>query len=623
MTVRPADRIEHVVVLMLENRSFDHLFGFMDFGESSRPLVPNDHANTNPCGDPVEPSATASYCVEMDPPHSFDGVQTAINGGAMNGFVTAHYEKAAGVHVEAIVHPWPIVFAGALAAAIVLALFGLFTGFIRIWAPVLVGLVAALGAGFVQWPRQVLGPAYRERARRFFSLGVLALISIVAVLAWLGAYPLVLVGIGAIFVVALGIGIHRMARSFNQPAPAVEDPCKDIAAPMRCMNSGQIPVLAALAKEFALCTSWYSSLPGETWPNRNFVHAGTSEGDVNIEIGFYDSPTVFDLLDERWGEGANNWDVYYDDGVPQVAVFRDLWQGNRAANWHRYRDPRNGFAAAVARDALPKYAFIEPKHFGVGTNSQHPGNNSSNQNKANGCRDPDKPDWECSDFGRGEQLIADVYETLRSNDHLFAKTLFIVTYDENGGLFDRKAPPRTTAPGRRSRTLSQTVRRWFFERAGGSFDFEELGVRVPALVISPWIRPRTDNEIYDHVSVIATLREIFDLAEPTKEDRPAKSLGHLVCDSDRSRRPDELPDLSQHVRVPAAVAVAEIAAVSSREAVQPTEGFAAQLAQLAELVVAELPPGDGVSLLEADDGVSVDPQGEFVRRFSANSAARR
>lgn len=65
MTDWPRDRIEHVVVLML-----DHLFGFMDFGPDSPPLVPDDHPNQNPIGDPVTPSP---LLVHTDPARRAEG----------------------------------------------------------------------------------------------------------------------------------------------------------------------------------------------------------------------------------------------------------------------------------------------------------------------------------------------------------------------------------------------------------------------------------------------------------------------------------------------------------------------------------------------------------------------
>ncbi len=47
---------------------------------------------------------------------------------------------------------------------------------------------------------------------------------------------------------------------------------------MRCFAPEQLPVLVALAQEFALCDNWHASMPGPTWPNRMFVHAASSGG---------------------------------------------------------------------------------------------------------------------------------------------------------------------------------------------------------------------------------------------------------------------------------------------------------------------------------------------------------
>jgi Phosphoesterase family len=47
---------------------------------------------------------------------------------------------------------------------------------------------------------------------------------------------------------------------------------------MRSQTPEQVPVLSTLAQQFAVCCRWFCSVPGETWPNRNFVHAATSDG---------------------------------------------------------------------------------------------------------------------------------------------------------------------------------------------------------------------------------------------------------------------------------------------------------------------------------------------------------
>ena len=104
--------------------------------------------------------------------------------------------------------------------------------------------------------------------------------------------------------------------------------------------------------------AWHASVPGETWPNRNFLHAGTSDGTVEIEPGFYESPTIFEQLEEA----GHTWRIYFDAGIPHVWVFKNLWdEHERWANWFLFdgvSDLDPGFEAHVAAGDLP-YSFIE------------------------------------------------------------------------------------------------------------------------------------------------------------------------------------------------------------------------------------------------------------------------
>ncbi len=99
---------------------------------------------------------------------------------------------------------------------------------------------------------------------------------------------------------------------------------------MCCQPPENVPVLSTLAREFAVCTRWFCSVPGETWPNRNFMHAATSDGETNI-----------------------------DDDTPQVWVFPQLWDtADRHAKWF----PLDEFARHVEKGLLPAYSFLEPNH---------------------------------------------------------------------------------------------------------------------------------------------------------------------------------------------------------------------------------------------------------------------
>jgi phospholipase C len=315
---------------------------------------------------------------------------------------------------------------------------------------------------------------------------------------------------------------------------------------MHCHAPEQVPVISTLARQFAVCTRWFCSVPGETWPNRNFVHAATSDGETNIQIRTYSDKTIFELLEEA----GRDWHIYHDD-TPQVWAFDALWREDRMKNWFSH----DRFAAHVAADTLPAYSFMEPNHRPVVhtldhepvigspdvSTSQHPGNNLVSNDAYDSYTDDGN-----TDFARGEQLIASVYETLRTHPEVFEKTLLVLTYDEHGGLYDHVPPPTDVPAPNDPRGWGAKVMAWVFQRKHEAFDFTMLGPRVPTLLISPWISASTvDQTVRDHASVPATLRALFaPESEPlTERDRWSPPF-HGLVNRAAPRRGDELPDLS-------------------------------------------------------------------------------
>jgi phospholipase C len=405
---RPRDRIEHVIVLMLENRSVDHLLGYLDHPDPSYPnlnrIKPSCPVRPDEPGGPVvRTTPDAHPALGVDPDHSPEAVRQQIFGtptpdaGArptMSGFVQS-YARKIGDDSPAKKNP-------------VLAVLGKAWRWVR-----------------ARW-QQVFGP------------------------------------------------------------PAVPPTGADI---MRCFNEDTAPVLSGLAKHYAVLVNWFSSVPGETWPNRNFAHAATSHGKTTIVLRFYDDPTIFDRL------GDDGWRVYHE-GIPQVWAFPSLWnrQQVRDAN---FRDTALLFKDIANRD-LPKYTFVEPDHgFGPGDgNSQHPADNIGSGDS----------------FVAGEALIARIYHALAADNDFFARTLFLVTHDEHGGFFDHQRPIAVAPPDDST--------------ADDGFDFSLSGVRVPAVAISPLIpKGWIDTRLFDHASIPATVRAQFGLADPlTRRDQDATDL---------------------------------------------------------------------------------------------------
>jgi phospholipase C len=303
-------------------------------------------------------------------------------------------------------------------------------------------------------------------------------------------------------------------------------------------------ILAELALQFAVSDVWFSSLPGETWPNRNFAHAATSDSTVDNELGFYYDDTIFELIARK---GAT-WRIYYD-GPPQVWCFPRLWRRtlldlllrreSKIRNWY----PAPEFFKHVEHGDLPNYAFIEPAHNRYGdstrrTNSQHPGNNLGDG----------------QDFYAGDALIQDLYQALLRQPSLFSKTLLVIVYDEQGGLYDHARSPCGVAPGDPvHRGVTRRIGRWLRALLNAlrhsvpdqPVDFTELGVRVPAVLVSPWIEPNTilrptDDRHFDHSSIPATLRALFAAGLPplTSRDANAATFHHSVETVRTSPRPN-------------------------------------------------------------------------------------
>jgi phospholipase C len=246
----------------------------------------------------------------------------------------------------------------------------------------------------------------------------------------------------------------------------------------------QLPVLSRLARQFAVCDRWHASAPCQTWPNRFFVHTGTAGGYQNNDPPHfpYEMPTVFNLLEDRHPQLP--WKIYFHD-FPQSLTLARLWPH---LDHFRLFDE---FLQDAKAGSLPAYSFIEPRYFADLhlPNDQHPPHNVT----------------------MGEQLIAAIYNALRASP-AWTKTLFIITYDEHGGCFDHVPPPVARPPS---------------DIASQPFKFDRYGVRVPAVLVSPYIsqgtvlRPPANSAPFDHTSVIATLRRCFALGDAPLSQREA------------------------------------------------------------------------------------------------------
>ncbi len=352
-------KVEHVVVLMMENRSFDHMLGYLSLEDGRgdvdglRPGFANIHEGRRY---PVRHLGTTA--IADDPDHSADAVDLQIGGGAMDGFVASF-------------------------------------------------------------------------ARTLAGRGV---------------------------------------------------PDHDPGAVMGYYTGADVPVFDHLAREFAICDQWFSSVPGATWPNRLYAICGRAAGSRDDRPPhvppMYNQPSFVRHLDAA----GISWRWYcFETGTLRLADAcyrlghhdRFAFFSRSGLNWReRLEIEIDAQAASFLEDAaagtLPSVAWIDP--------------NFSNFNPI-GFQPND--DHAPADIRDGQEFVLAVYHALASGP-LWDKTLLIVFYDEHGGFFDHVPPPR--APDDHPRK------------------FGRYGVRVPALVVSPWTEPGSvSHTLFDHTSIIKTI----------------------------------------------------------------------------------------------------------------------
>ena len=297
---------------------------------------------------------------------------------------------------------------------------------------------------------------------------------------------------------------------------------------MHYFTPDQVPVLSKLAQQFAVCDHWFASAPCQTWPNRWFVHAATADRHQNNDPPHLpDVPTIYNLFEYA---GNENWKIYFHDFAQAHTLLQLFLLGG---HFHSYRQ----FQADCQSGQLPAYSFIEPQYYADVVN-------------------PENDQHPPSVVTLGEQLIADVYNCLRASK-VWLKTLLIITYDEHGGCYDHVPPPPAVAPEA--------------PIPGQTFGFDRYGVRVPAVIVSPYVSPGTifgkpKSVAYDHTSIIATLRNRFRLGAPlTARDAQAPDLDNVLSlPKPTNRGPVRLKALP-YASSPKAAAVAQTKPLNSMQ----------------------------------------------------------
>jgi phospholipase C len=246
----------------------------------------------------------------------------------------------------------------------------------------------------------------------------------------------------------------------------------------------QLPVLTTLALEFAVFNRWFASIPGPTICNRAFAHYGTSFGrvDMNPFVLSQDIKSIYTRLISTTPKHSAK--VYYYDTTSSTMEVANLLQ-HQPQLFGTYKQ----FLSDCEKGMVPEYSFVEPNY------------NDHDTDSGEEIASDQHPDH---DVQAGELLIAEVYMAIKSNPKLWASTALLIVYDEHGGIYDHVPPPACAPDKFQSSELDPGT--------GQGFKFDRLGVRVPAILVSPWIPQGTvEDRLFDHASIPATVHRMFDL----------------------------------------------------------------------------------------------------------------
>ncbi len=265
------------------------------------------------------------------------------------------------------------------------------------------------------------------------------------------------------------------------------------------------PWFNSLARNFTVCDRYFCSTLTSTFPNRMFVHAAATD---RLSNSFNQStlPTIWDRIADTDGEVTGA--CYFQD-LPTTA----RWWQKYIPITHRIEK----FYADAAAGTLPNVVYVDPRALEEGNT---------------GSSGDDHPH---ADIRVGEHFMQSVFNAV-AHSPLWAKTVFIITYDEWGGFFDHVAPPRVHDAS-----------------SGLDTDLVDgkalLGLRVPTIVASPWTKgdprnPRVSSATFDHSSIPKLIESVFGLDRISSTSRDnSTDIADLAVTFDPANYDPTLPAL--------------------------------------------------------------------------------
>jgi phospholipase C len=245
-----------------------------------------------------------------------------------------------------------------------------------------------------------------------------------------------------------------------------------------------LPFVGHAAKAFTTYDRFFCSILASTYPNREYMHAAQSYGKIDNSIpgaglqdqGFPDS-TIFAALKAR-----NVDSKYFFNDLPVSA----LWGQKGLARSGRVEE----YYQRCSQGTLPPLSFVDP----------------SFANEGGGTSGDEHPH---GDIRAGQAFMSDVVHAFMESPHWKRGVIFVV-YDEWGGFFDHVRPPRV--PDIRNDTDPNK-------------DFGQMGIRIPAVAISPWVRRgHVSHSIFGFESILKMIEYRFGIPPLTRRDAYAQNI---------------------------------------------------------------------------------------------------
>jgi phospholipase C len=278
--------------------------------------------------------------------------------------------------------------------------------------------------------------------------------------------------------------------------------------PIGYFLEADLPFYSYASKHWTICDRYFTSILGPTWPNRFYMHAGTTDrlttGGPRIfpqmipsipgvppallALVSVISPTIWDLAAAA-GLSAR---YYFDNSNPSTFAFTALWGGKYAGITKGF----DQFLTDAAAGNLPSISYIDPNF----------------QGEATGTGNDDHP---LNDIRNGQAFLNQVYQALTTSPN-WPKTLLVINYDEWGGFADHVVPPMAPVSATEQNAVGNGA-------TDGNPGFAFLGFRVPCVIIGPRARRGTViHTQYDACSILNMISWRFGL--PTLGVRGTSSI---------------------------------------------------------------------------------------------------